>query len=144
MKKEFKYAHLGAVQIWIRHLGRRELGCKVLAVLIDKRQLYFEQFLLGAIEASLNNNVVNFNVIPDYKVDISDVLNSLVLRIQTKGFNMIQNSKNLAIDHAIYYKLTNTVNVQSRLKVRGGTTTLFKTTRRNHTFIPEPIHWNNL
>ena len=87
---EFKYLHLGFVQVAVKPLTRKGLNTFILGCLKDCKNLNFADSLLGLIKASLAEGPVFFNVEPNFSVSLIDqnIIDSLVLNLQTSGFDM--------------------------------------------------------
>ena len=51
-KKNFKYIHIGLVQVGIKPLSKEGLNTSILAILIDTRFKIFEDSLLSSVKSS--------------------------------------------------------------------------------------------
>jgi hypothetical protein len=108
--KKYKFLHIGSVQVAIKPLTRLGIDASVLLCLRDARFLKFKTSILGMIQSSVYAGPIYFDVFPNMFVSLDDInfLKTLTLNIQTKGYDMEEGSRPLAIIYHIYYRLMKT------------------------------------
>ncbi|KAL6194331.1 hypothetical protein ACLB2K_035415 [Fragaria x ananassa] len=144
-KRNYKYMHIGAVQVGIKLLTREGLNCSVLCVLQDNRLIDFQKSLLGTLQASLCNQVAYFNCFPNFSTSLNDAAHCLRLRVKTDGTSMKEGMPELAIVYRIYYKLMSTmVEPKTRLSNISSLTTGFLTNPRNHSEQIHKVTWDEV
>ena len=150
-RHEYKYLHLGLVQVAIKPLTREGLNNSVLTCIRDKRHLKFSDSLLGCIESTLNEGPIYFNCFPNFSVYLHDhnVTRSLMIDLKTHGFSMEEGTSNLALIFRVYCKVMNTispdVNLRSLIRDKKGITTVFQTNlEKSKLAIPRSIPWNEI
>jgi hypothetical protein len=116
-KKQYKFLHIGLVQIAFKPLTLEGLPESFVAALRDARNLDWKQSLIGIVQSSLAHGPVYFNVYPNLQLSLSDVniLDSLTLNIKTHGYNYAPGSEVICVCYRIYYKPLFTLNPQCRI-----------------------------
>ena len=111
-QEEYKFLHIGLVQIAFKPLTLEGLPKSFLAALRDARNLDWKKSLIGIIQSSLAHGPVFFNVYPNLQLSMSDVniLDALTLNVKTHGYNYTPGSELICICYRIYYKLLHTLN----------------------------------
>ena len=84
-KINYKFMHIGAVQVDIKLLAIELLNCSVLCVLQDNRLTDFQKSLLGTLQTSICNQVAYFSCFPNFSTSLNDVTHCLRLRVKTNG-----------------------------------------------------------
>jgi hypothetical protein len=116
--------------------------------LSDARFLQFKTSILGMIQSSIYAGLIHFEVFPNLSVSLDDIhfLKSLTLNIQTKGYDMEEGSRPLAIIYRIYYRLMKTnLNPQAIFKDPNGCTLLIQSSTQNASIsVPKMIQWDKL
>ena len=81
LDRNYKYIHIGCVQVGIKPLTKEGLNTSILAVLRDARFTNFEDSLLSSIESSLCSGPVSFDCYPNLTVSLKDrnILQSMQL-----------------------------------------------------------------
>lgn len=72
MRKNYKYLHLGFVQVAVRTLWGEELNRSILLCLRDIRVLDFNDSLLSVLQSSLVDGPIYFNYFPNFTVSLLD------------------------------------------------------------------------
>jgi hypothetical protein len=146
--KRYNFLHIGSVQVAVKPLTRLGIDASVLLCLRDARFLHFKPSVLGMIQSSVYAGPVHFDVFPNMSVSLDDVnfLKSLTLNIQTKGYEMEEGSRPLAIIYRIYYRLMKTsLNPQAIFKDPKGSTLLIESSTQNAAIsTPKMIQWDKL
>ncbi|ALN12435.1 polyprotein [Vaccinivirus cadovaccinii] len=144
--KGYEYVHFGAVQVVFRLLARRDLNCSVLSICRDNRLKSLQKGLLGALQASLNNQVAYFVCIPNFSCTIEDAHEALVLCVQTHGTDFKEGYTDLAIEYIVTYKfMTSDMEAMSKLKATEGFNSMVISDRNNHTIShTKKIDWKEL
>jgi len=68
----YKYIHIGLVQIGIKPFTKEGLNTSILAVLRDARFQNFQDFLLSSIESNLCNGPISFDCYPNHTISLKD------------------------------------------------------------------------
>ncbi|WMV50556.1 hypothetical protein MTR67_043941 [Solanum verrucosum] len=106
-KSQYKFLHIGMVQIAFKHLTLKGLPETFLAALRDARNLNFRQSLMGSIESTVTYGPVYFNAQPNLQLSLTDsnILDALTLNVKTHGYNYAPGSELICLSYRIYYKL---------------------------------------
>ena len=97
--KGFRFIHLGLIQVGFKPLTRRGINASVLLRLLDGRFNCHEQARLGMVEANISKGPIHFNVNTDLTLSLDDGApkKALTLKINTTGYQMIEDSRPLAL-----------------------------------------------
>uniref|UniRef100_A0A6N2LKD6 Reverse transcriptase domain-containing protein n=1 Tax=Salix viminalis TaxID=40686 RepID=A0A6N2LKD6_SALVM len=148
LDRNYKYIHIGCVQVGIKPLTKEGLNTSVLAVLRDARFINFEDSLLSSIESSLCNGPLSFDCYPNLTVSLKDknILKSMQLQIKTHNYHMIQDSIPVALIFKIHYKAMHSAFASKHLQHSNkGTTLLLQTDiSKANIVIPKAIQWNEI
>jgi hypothetical protein len=146
--KKYKFLHIGSVQVAVKPLTRLGIDTSVLLCLRDARFLKFKTNILGMIQSSVYAGPVHFDVYPNMSVSLDDInfLKFLTLNIQTKGYDMEEGSRPLAIIYRIYYRLMKTsLNPQAIFKDPKGSTLLIQSSTQDVAVsVPKMIRWQDV
>ncbi|KAG5596054.1 hypothetical protein H5410_037286 [Solanum commersonii] len=93
-KSQYKFLHIGMVQISFKPLTLKGLPETFLAALRDARNLNFRQSLKGSIESTMAYGPVYFNAQPNLQLSLTDsnILDALTLNVKTHGYNYAADS----------------------------------------------------
>ena len=146
--KEWKYMHIGLVQVGAKPLTKLGLDTSVLMVLRDARELEYERSVHATIETSLSMGPIHFECHPNAMIGLRDktILDSLILQIKTHNYKMKKGALPMVVIYRIYFKLMQSAFGSKAYKIdRKGQTQLIQTdyTRANVS-IPKMIHWNQV
>jgi hypothetical protein len=132
--KEYKFLHVGSVQVAVKPLTRLGINASVLLCLRDARFVNFKTSILGMIQSSLFNGPVHFDVFPNFTLSLDDI------NILKEG------SRPLAIIYRIYYKLMKTnLDPQAVIKSVGQSTLLIQSSTHDANIqIPKMIRWDDI
>lgn len=127
--KEYKYIHVGLIQIAIRPLTLLGLNTSIMAYVRDGRCNDFKQSLAAVIESSLCHGPVYFDIAPNLSLSLSDkhLFEALQMNIHTNGYDFKAGSQIMTVCYRIYFKVLNTLNPKARQISHPGTTTLVNT-----------------
>lgn len=116
LTRDYKYIHLGLVQVALKPLTLLGQNTCLLATLRDGICNNWRASIMGAIETSLCHGPIYFNVYPNLTLSLSDsnIGESLNLRIQTNGYDYLPGFEVIAVIYRIYYKAINTINPKVR------------------------------
>ncbi|KAG5587259.1 hypothetical protein H5410_047693 [Solanum commersonii] len=116
-KSQYKFLHIGMVQIAFKPLTLKGLPETFLAALRDARNLNFRQSLMGSIESTVAYGPVYFNAQPNLQLSLTDsnILDALTLNVKTHGYNYAPGSELICLSYRIYYKLLATLNPRCKL-----------------------------
>ncbi|KAG5594621.1 hypothetical protein H5410_035853 [Solanum commersonii] len=128
-KNQYKFLHIGMVQIAFKPLTLKGLPETFLAALHDARNFNFRQSLMGSIESTIAYGPVYFNTQPNLQLSLSDasILDALTLNIKTHGYNYAPGSELICLSYCIYYKLLSTLNPRCKLYDTADQTILVET-----------------
>ncbi|KAL4192672.1 hypothetical protein AMTRI_Chr06g195420 [Amborella trichopoda] len=146
-ENNYKYLHIGLIQIAVKPLTRPGLNTSVLVCLRDTRHNIFTDSLLGMVESSLCSGPIYFNCFPNFSVSLTDsnILDILTINLKTHGFNMVHGSQNLAIVYRIYYKVMNTLSPNTLKLDQKDQTILFQTNiEKSNMIVPKTIKWSDI
>ncbi|RID58713.1 hypothetical protein BRARA_F01990 [Brassica rapa] len=147
-EKNFKYIHIGLVQVGIKPLSKEGLNTSILAILRDTRFKVFEDSLLSSVESSLCTGPISFDCYPNFTVFLNDknILKSLVLQVKTYNYEMIEGSIPIALIFRVHYKaMTSAFSSKVKLSSKKGETMLLQTDlSRSNSIIPRSIQWKDI
>jgi len=105
--RNYKYIHVGLVQVGIEPLTKEGLNTSILAVLRDVRFHNFQDSLLSSIESSLCSGPVSFDCYSNLTISLKDknILQSMLLQIKTYNYHMLEGSIPIALIFKIHYKV---------------------------------------
>jgi len=147
-RQKYKFMHIGLVQIAIKPLFRIGIDAPVLLILRDKRHNDFENSILAMAETNIANGPIYFSCYPNFSVGLFDknILDTLVLTVETKNLDFKDNTKPLAIIYRVCYKtMTTTIEPRTRLSSPKNETIIFEA-NINHTKIhtPKRLKWSEI
>lgn len=104
-KKEFRFLHIGLVQVAVKPMFRTGLDIPVCLLLRDDKLLNFDDSLLGVLESNLAHGPIYFNCYPNFSVDIQDpnILDNLTLNIKSKNMNSKTQTHEITVIYRVYY-----------------------------------------
>ncbi|KAG5615777.1 hypothetical protein H5410_015601 [Solanum commersonii] len=146
-KSQYKFLHIGMVQIAFKPLTLKGLPETFLAALRDVRNLNFRQSLMGSIESTVAYGPVYFNVQPNLQLSLidSNILDALTLNVKTHGYNYAPGSELICLSYRIYYKLLTTLNPKCKLYDTSDHTILVETNfARSKVTTRRPIKWEEI
>ncbi|KAG5567876.1 hypothetical protein H5410_065107 [Solanum commersonii] len=128
-KSQYKFLHIGMVQIAFKPLTLKGLPETFLAALRDTRNLNFRQSLMGSIESTVAYSPVYFNTQPNLQLSLTDfnILDALTLNVKTHGYNYALGSELICLSYRIYFKLLANLNPRCKLYDTSDQTILVKT-----------------
>ena len=85
LARNYKYIHVGLIEVWIKPLTKEGLNTSILAVLRDARFQNFQDSLLSSIESSLCSGPVSFDCYPNITISFKDknILQSMLPHMKT-------------------------------------------------------------
>ena len=145
---KYKFLHVGLVQIAIKPLFRLGIDAPVLLILRDKRHKDFQNSILAMAETNIANGPIYFNCYPNFSVGLFDknILDTLVLTVETKNLEFKDNTRPLAIIYRVCYKtMTTTLEPKTRLSSPRNETIIFEA-NTNHTRVhmPKRLKWSEI
>lgn len=146
LKYKYKFIHIGLVQVALYPLSTQGLNTSILAALRDCRHLNFDDSLNGLIETTLCDGPVYFNFYPHYSLSLADpcLLDALILNIESKGHNMLDSSKHIALTYRVCYKVMNTVNPKAKRAGKRGISTVIETNSKSNVAQVRAISWKDI
>jgi hypothetical protein len=106
LARNYKYIHVGLVQVGIKPLTKEGLNTSILAVLRDARFQNFQDSLLSSIESSLCSGPVSFDCYLNITISLKEknILQSMLLQIKTHNYDMLEGFIPVALKFKIHYK----------------------------------------
>ena len=146
--QNYKFIHIGLVQVAIKPLFRLGIDTPVCMILRDARHRDFNNSLLALAQSNLANGPIYFNCYPNFSLSLNDanVLDSLNLTIKTQNMNFIENTKSIAIIYRVYYKvMATTLDPKARIMSKREETLVVEANNLQATnFTPKKLKWNEL
>jgi hypothetical protein len=127
--KDYKFLHVGSVQVAVKPLTRLGINAYVLLCLHDARFINFRISIIGMIQSSLFNGPIYFDVFPNLTISLDDIniFKALTLNVLIYGYDMEEGSRPLTIIYRIYYRLMKTnLDPQAIIKNTGQSTLLIQ------------------
>ncbi|KAG5629015.1 hypothetical protein H5410_000732 [Solanum commersonii] len=118
-KSQYKFLHIGMVQIAFKPLTLKGLPETFLAALRDARNIIFRQSLMGSIESTVAYGPLSLTD--------SNILDALTLNVKTHGYNYAAGSELICLSYRIYFKLLATLNPRCKLYDTSDQTILVET-----------------
>ncbi|KAH9718016.1 hypothetical protein KPL71_022055 [Citrus sinensis] len=147
-EKNFKYIHIGLIQVGIKPLTKEGLDTSIIAVLRDGRFISFDDSLLSSIESSLCKGPISFDCYPNITISLKDknILKSMILQIKTYNYHMIKGFIPVALIFKISYKaMISAFSTQHKYQSKRDETLLLQTDlSKANTVIPKPIQWKDV
>ncbi|WMV08700.1 hypothetical protein MTR67_002085, partial [Solanum verrucosum] len=146
-KSQYKFLHIGMVQIAFKPLTLKGLPETFLAALRDARNLNFRQSLMSSIESTVAYGPGYFNAQPNLQLSLTDsnILDALTLNVKTHGYNYAPGSELICLSYRIYYKLLATLNPRCKLYDTSDQTILVETNfARSKVTTRRPIKWEEI
>jgi len=148
LARNYKYIHIGLVQVGIKPLTKKGLNTSILAVLRDARFHNFQDSLLSSIESSLCSGPVSFDCYPNLTISLKDrnILQSMLLQIKTHNYHMLEGSIHVALIFKIHYKaMFSAFASKHKYQSQKGETLLLQTDlSRSNTVVPKAIQWRDI
>ncbi|KAG5609025.1 hypothetical protein H5410_020306 [Solanum commersonii] len=146
-RSQYKFLHIGMVQIAFKPLILKGLPETFLAALRAARNLNFRQSLMGSIESTVAYGLVYFNAQPNLQLSLTDsnILDALTLNVKTYGYNYAVGSELICLSYRIYFKLLATLNPRCKLYDTSDQTILVETNfARSKVTTRRPIKWEEI
>ena len=141
--RNYKYIHVGLIQVGIKPLTKEGLNTFILVVLKDARFQNFQDSLFSSIESSLYTGPIFFYCYPNLTIPLKDrnILQSMILQIKTYNYNMLEGSILVALIFKIRYKVMfSTFASKHKFQSQKGETLLLQTNlSRSNTVVPRVI-----
>jgi hypothetical protein len=143
LARNYKYIHVGLIEVWIKPLTKEGLNTSILAVLRDARFQNFQDSLLSSIESSLCSGPVSFDCYPNITISLKDknILQSMLLQIKTHNYDMLEGSIHVALIFKIHYKaMFSAFASKHKFQSQKGETLILQTDlSRSNTVVPKAI-----
>ena len=129
--KNYKFIHIGLVQVAFKPLTLLGVNSSIMAYLRDGRCRDFKPSLAALIETSLCHGPVYFEVFLNLTLSLtySNLLDAMQLTVHTHGYIFKPGSEIIAICYRMYYKVLQTVNpnINRKRLIPPGTTSVVHT-----------------
>ncbi|KAL6332367.1 hypothetical protein AAG906_004937 [Vitis piasezkii] len=145
----YNFIHFGMIQVAAKPLTRLGLNTSIVMCLRDNRHLEYQDSIIGAVQAGLNDGPVYFQCYPNFTVRIrdADILDSVVLHIKTHDFKIKPGNSHVSIITRFAYKSMNTsVGSGALCTSPKGETTYFHSDMldKSDFIIPKKILWKDV
>ncbi|PIA27489.1 hypothetical protein AQUCO_07700041v1 [Aquilegia coerulea] len=129
MIPNYHYIHIGLIQIAVKPLHLKGIDCCFLLALRDARCTNYQKSLMGIMESTTSNGPVYCNIYPNLELSLSDdnIMQSVMMDLDTKGYEFISGSEILNIAYRIQFKVMNTLSPNAKLISNKGNTTIIET-----------------
>lgn len=116
-RENYRFMHIGLVQVAFKPLTLRDLPESFIAALRDGRNQNWKKSLVGTVQTSLAYGPVYFNVYPNLQISLNDEnsLNTLILSIKLNGYDYLPGTEVICICYRIYYKVLYTLNSTGKI-----------------------------
>ena len=145
--RNYKYIQVSLVQVGIKPLTKG-LNTSILEVLRDAKFQNFQDSLLSSIESSLCSGPVSFDCYPNLTMSLKyrNILQSMILKIKTHNYNMLEGSILAALIFKIHYKaMFSAFSSKHKFQSQKGETLLLQTDIfRSNTVVPRAIQWKDV
>ena len=147
-KNNYKFLHIGLIQVAVKPLIRLGMDIPIMICLRDARLLDFNNSLLGLISSNMAKGPIYFNCYPNYSISLKDphIMKVLTLTIQTKNLRSEEGVHPLMIVYRIHYKVMGTTVTPKALRYTppGETILLEANLENNLVVLPRKLNWENL
>ena len=148
-KRDYNFIHFGMIQVVVKPLTRIGLNTSIVMCLRDNRHLDYQDSIIGAVQAGLNNGPVYFQCYPNFTVRLRDVdiLDSIILHVKLHGFKFKEGNNPVSIITRFAYKsMTTNVGFGALCTSPKGETILFHSDvlNKSNFIIPKRIMWNEV
>ncbi|PIA24762.1 hypothetical protein AQUCO_35200002v1 [Aquilegia coerulea] len=128
-RQNYHYIHIGLIQIAVKPLHLKGIDCCFLLALRDARCTNYQKSLMGIMESTTSNGPVYCNIYPNLELSLSDdnIMQSVMMDLDTKGYEFISGSEILNIAYRIQFKVMNTLSPNAKLISNKGNTTIIET-----------------
>lgn len=147
-REEFKYLHIGLVQVGVKPF-KLGIDSPVLVTLRDKRHLNYSNSLLATLQSNLKNGPAYFNCRPNFTVSLQDphILSTLTLDIHSKGLELDSNTHSMVVMYRACYRLMHTAATSPRALKSSpiGLTLVFETNfGKSSTTVTKCLSWDQI
>ena len=137
------------IQVAAKPLTRLGLNTSIVMCLRDNRHLDYRDFIIGAVQAGLNDGPVYFQCFPNFTVRLrdADILDTVVLHVKTHGFKFKEGNSPVSIITRFAYKsMTTSVGSGALCTSPKGETTLFHSDgiNKSNIIVPMKISWDEV
>ena len=147
-RKNYKFLHIGLVQVAIKPMTRLGINAPICIVLRDARLTNFNQSLLALGESNICNGPIYFQAYPDYTISLFDknILDVLTLNLQLKEIEIKEGSDPLVLIYRVYYKtMTTTIEPKYKKEKSINETLLIESNFQNSNItVPKRIKWDEV
>lgn len=109
LQKNFSQIHLGLIVISVINKCKEGIDARAHITIIDKRHTEFQKLIIANAELDMSGGKRMVACSPNYTITIKEFLEKIQIVIQTKGYSMVENSKNLFIETYFIGKVSNTI-----------------------------------
>ena len=148
-KCDYNFIHFSMMQVAAKPLTRLGLNTFIVMCLRDNKHLDYQDSIIGAVQAGLNDGPIYFQCFLNFIVRLRDVdiLDSVFLHVKTHGFKFKEGNGPVSIITRFVYKsMTTSVGSGALCTSPKGETTLFHSDMLNKSnfIIPKRIMWNEV
>ena len=143
------FIHFCMIQVAAKPLTILGLNTSIVMCLRDNRHLDYRDYIIGAVQAGLNDGPVYFQCFPNFTVRLRDVnlLDLVVLHVKTRGFKFKAGNSPVSIITRFAYKsMTTSVGSGALCTSPKGETTLFYSNviNKSNIIVPMKIKWDEV
>lgn len=147
-RKNYKFLHIGLIQVAIKPMFRLGIDAPVLLILRDARHTNFNNSLLAMAESNISNGPIYFNCYPNFTIGLFDpnILDTLTLTIKTKNLEFKERTNAAVVIYRIYYKtMTTTIEPKTKIVSPRDETIIFEAnTMHTKVKTPKRLRWNEI
>nr|CAN74115.1 hypothetical protein VITISV_036746 [Vitis vinifera] len=153
-KDHYNFIHFGMIQVVAKPLTRLGLNTSIIMCLRDNRHLDYQDSIIGAVQAGLNDGPIYFQCFLNFTVRLRDVdiLEFVVLHVKTHDFKFKQGNSPVSIitsnprisDYEPSRASSSSIPVRTTRKEEGSSSANPKNIKltgiRNHTNLARPFY----
>ncbi|XP_059650764.1 uncharacterized protein LOC132296595 [Cornus florida] len=141
-----RYIHMGMVQIKITSLFCKGTDQPILALVMDNRFHNPIDAFIGGIQSTLVNNVIWFQIKPNYFISLTDpnIEKVLQVKLQLSNLKMVFDSPSLGIQWKVLYELTREPETATIPIIDSKLVTLFEPRPFDSVIEPKLLKWTDL
>ena len=147
-QNNYKFLHIGLVQVAVKPLFRLGQNIPILVILRDARNLNFNNSLLAVLNSNLESGLVYFDCYPNFTVGLHDptILSALTINLKASNLTYQDKAQPVALIYRIYYKVMNTTISPRAIRMSPpGHTVIMEADKTKHkTFTPKRLAWDEI
>ena len=109
---------MGLIIIGVKGLTRKILGIKILIVIYDDTLSDLKKSIIGLTWVDMTNNGGISYISPEFMMNLKEFRKKIKIGLQTKGYEEMQNGKNLLMCIGFLGKTTDNSNTRFKLQIK--------------------------